>query len=89
MCLTAAGIDKSVIGTLRPYLEPTNPKIGKAINEPIDFKLAIYDDSSIEILPVGRGEWSEVSKRMAGDGQPIPKPNTMPSSSTVGIIKKE
>lgn len=76
------------MGNFRPNLLATNPKIGNAINEPIDFKLASHDDSSIEIWPVGRGEWSDdFSRRIAGDGQPILKPNTVPSSSTIEIEK--
>lgn len=56
MFFTAAGIDKPTMGHLRPNLFATNPKIGNAINEPIDFNDAIHDDSSVEILPVGRGD---------------------------------
>lgn len=88
MWLTAAGIDKNMIGNFRPNLFATNPKIGNAINEPIDFKLVSHVDSSMEIFPVGSGEWFEVSKRIAGDGQPMHKPKTVPNNSTIGIKKE-
>lgn len=88
MCLTAAGTDKNVMGNLRPNLLATNPKMGNAIKDPNDFKLANQDDSSCEIFPVGSGDWSEVNRRIAGDGQPIESPNTVPRSSTIQINKK-
>lgn len=82
MCFTVAGIDKNTMGHFRPNLFAIKPQMGNAINEPIDFNDAIHDDSSVVTLPVGSGDWSDVSSKSAGDGQPIHNPNTVPRSST-------
>lgn len=86
-CLTNTGTDKHIIGHFRPNLLAINPKKGKAISWPIESKDAIQDDCSIVILPVGRGDWSEVSRKMAGDAQPEFKPNTLPKTIAIAEIE--
>lgn len=81
--LTIDGIFDRINGHFRPNFFVKVPTIVHPNTIPMDFNDVIHDACAIEIGPAASGDLCEVSRKIAGLGQPFIKPKLNPIIDTV------